>query len=525
MMKNIKVLLFLLMAFLLVGCNDNTEKPEGSEKPESSDEETKSEIRVALGGQPSSLDPAVTPGAPTKYTARHIFESLLTVNSEYQPVPMLAESFEISEDGKTYSFILREKVKFHNGNEMKSEDVVASMNRWIELSPVAKSVFGDSKFESEGDYKVFIQLETISSEALDVLATPKQFAGIMPKEISDAAGPEGAKEYIGTGPFKFVEWKQDQYIHFTKFDDYQGLEEEASGLSGKKEALVTDLYFDIVADPSIHLAGLQTEIYDVSLSLPQDSYEQVKANSDMKTYLSLYGNLALVYNKAEGLFTDVNMRKAVNAAIDSEEAMLGALANKDLFELNHGYMNKFQKNWYSESGKESYNLADTEKAKEYLKKAGYNGEEVTLMTTRDYEYMYKTAVVTKEQLEKAGINVTLAVYDWPTLLEKENDAGSWDMLTIGFSTVTTPSQILYLTNNQHGYTDDKKIAELLKDIAVSTSVEESQKLFSDIQEYGWNEYLPVTDYGFYYDFFGSTSKVEGMTTFEGPVLWNTKVLK
>jgi peptide/nickel transport system substrate-binding protein len=506
---------------MLAGCNESTEKSNSS----GNETETDTELHVALNGQPPTIDPAVTPGAPTKYLSRHIYESLLTLNSNYQPVPMLAESFEVSEDGKTYSFILRENVKFHNGKEMKSEDVVASMNRWKELSPVARSVFGEAVFEADGDYKVFIQLNQPSSEALDVLATPKQFAGIMPKEIVDVSGPEGAKEYIGTGPFKFDEWKQDQYIKFTKFDDYQALEGKADGMSGKKEALVTDLYFDIVLDASLQLAGLQTELYDVSLSVPQDSYEQVKANADLQTYLSLYGNLTLTYNKDAGVFKDVNMRKAVNAAIDSEEVLLSSLAHEDLYELDAGYMNKFQKNWYSEAGKESYNLADADKAKEYLKEAGYKGEEVVLMTTKDYGHIYNAAVVTKEQLEAVGIKVKLAVYDFATLLEKEKDSSTWDILTIGYSTVTTPSQVLYLTNNQHGFTNDEKIAGLLKDIADSTSVETSQKYFSEIQEYGWNEYVPVTNFGFYNDFFVSTKKVEGMTVFEGPIFWNTKVKK
>jgi peptide/nickel transport system substrate-binding protein len=147
------------------------------------------------------------------------------------------------------------------------------------------------------------------------------------------------------------------------------------------------------------------------------------------------------------------------------------------------------------------------------------------MTTKDYGHIYNAAVVTKEQLEAVGIKVKLAVYDFATLLEKEKDSSTWDILTIGYSTVTTPSQVLYLTNNQHGFTNDEKIAGLLKDIADSTSVETSQKYFSEIQEYGWNEYVPVTNFGFYNDFFVSTKKVEGMTVFEGPIFWNTKVKK
>ena len=519
MTRKLKGLLIAVLALMLVACNSEGGKP----KEAGGKEDT--ELHVAMAGQPPTIDPAMTAGSTTKQTARHIFETLLAVNSNYLPVPMLAESYDISDDRKTYTFILREGVKFHNGKEMTSEDVVASMNRWISLSPVAKEAFGDSKFESDGDYKVVVQLEQPVFELLDVLASTKQFAGIMPKEVVENAEPDGVKEYIGTGPFKFVEWKQDQYLKLTKFEDYQAVETEADGMSGKKEALVTDLYFDFVADSSTRLAGLQTGEYDVSISVPLDSYEQMKVNPNIKIYKDLYGVLSLIYNKEAGIFSDVNMRRAVNAAINPEEVLLAAVTTEDLYELDNGYMHQNQKNWYSDAGKEEYNLVDADLAKEYLEKAGYNGEEVVLLTTRDFDHQYNAAVVTKEQLEKVGINVRLDVYDFATLLEKEKNPENWDLLTISVSTVTTPSQVLYLTYNQHGFTKDENITGLLKDIKASTSAEESQKIFSELQEYSWKEYLPVSNYGYHYGVFTSTDKVEGMTTFDGPILWNTKVYK
>ncbi|MFP3381559.1 ABC transporter substrate-binding protein, partial [Bacillus sp. SIMBA_069] len=79
-----------------------------------------------------------------------------------------------------------------------------------------------------------------------------------PKEVIDAATEEGVKEYIGTGPFKFVEWKQDQYILLEKFADYKALSEPANGLGGKKEAKVDRIYFHTVPDAATRVAGLQS---------------------------------------------------------------------------------------------------------------------------------------------------------------------------------------------------------------------------------------------------------------------------
>src|SRR5699024_799889 len=105
-----------------------------------------------------------------------------------------------------------------------------------------------------------------------------RYAAVMPKEVVDSAGAVGVSEFIGTGPFQFAEWKQDQYIHLTKYEDYEPVDLPADGASGKKEALVDDLYFDIVTDASTQVAGIQTGEYDIILDLPNEHYEQVKAN-------------------------------------------------------------------------------------------------------------------------------------------------------------------------------------------------------------------------------------------------------
>lgn len=102
---------------------------------------------------------------------------------------------------------------------MTAEDVVASMNRWLEKSSITGNIFKGATFEATNQYTVVLRLQQPSPLALDTMATAKMAAAIMPKEVVESAPPEGVTEYIGTGPYKFVEWKQDQYIHFTKFED------------------------------------------------------------------------------------------------------------------------------------------------------------------------------------------------------------------------------------------------------------------------------------------------------------------
>src|SRR5699024_2303906 len=124
----------------------------------------------------------------------------------------------------------------------------ASMNRWLDNSPRARLLLDHAHFEAKDTYVVELTLEKRVSDVLDIMAGQGQFAAIMPKEQIETATPEGVAEIIGTGPFKFEEWKQDQYVHIVKYDDYQSREEEPSGYAGRREALVDDIYYHFVSD-------------------------------------------------------------------------------------------------------------------------------------------------------------------------------------------------------------------------------------------------------------------------------------
>src|SRR5690625_652612 len=248
--------LFLVITLAIAGCqssdDDSAATPENSdaEQTESTDGEEKAEGEVATGGTlniaidapPPTLDWPSNPATATRDTARLIYETLLTTTENFEVQPMLAESVE-TDDNQTYTFKLREGIKFHNGQEMTSEDVVASMERWLEQSTITGNIFIDATWTAEDDYTVVLELKHPSSLTLDTLASAKQAAIIMPKEAVEAAGAEEPEEHIGTGPFQFDEWQQDRHLIFKKFPDYQPREEEADGLAGKREALVDEIVF------------------------------------------------------------------------------------------------------------------------------------------------------------------------------------------------------------------------------------------------------------------------------------------
>lgn len=475
------------------------------------------ELNVAYDSQPNSLDAQMSTTLFTRELSRTFFETLVTLNGDYQPVPYLAESIDVSDDRKTFTFNLRQGVKFHNGKEMTSEDVVASMNRWTEVNSRGRRFFEGSTFEATGDYTVVLTMPEAKVDTLHVLASWNT-AVIVPKEVIEASDETGMSEFIGTGPFKFVEWKQDQYVHVTKNEDYQPLDTPASGFTGKKEALVDDIYFQFVSDTATRGAGLQSGQYDIAMRLSTDDFERFNSDPRLGIAKSYIGYLMMNYNNKQGVFADLKMRQAVNTAVNIEEILLGAYAHPEFYEMSSSYNMKDQADWYTEAGAEHYNQNDPEKAKALLEEAGYSGEEITLLTPR-VPYLQNAAIIIKAQLEGIGMKAKVDTFDFATYAQKRLDASNWDITIQPFSLNPIPTQWIFFNPGTWGWTDDEELLSIV-DKMQNSSVEEAKELWPSAQERAW-EYLPITKIGDTYSYsVYNTDEVEGFTTFDQGIFWN-----
>src|SRR5699024_9543767 len=278
--RNFALFTFLLILSVgLMGCSDDK-----SSGKEGSSSDGTNEIVIAYDTNPPTLDPHMSTATATFDFATQIYEPLFAIDSNYEPQPMLAESYEESDDGQTITIKLREGVKFHNGEEMTTEDVVASMERWIEQSAVGRSNLSGASFEANGDYEVILTLDEANPLVLNTLATPQQFAAILPKEVIENADTDGINEYIGTGPFEVEEWVDSQHLYLKKYEDYSPVSEESDGLAGKKDVAVDSIKIDIVTDETVRFSGLQTGEYDISMRIPYDNAEQLESDDNLKSF-------------------------------------------------------------------------------------------------------------------------------------------------------------------------------------------------------------------------------------------------
>src|SRR5262245_56108731 len=217
-------------------------------------------LRIGNLGEPPALDAHWTTASITEMLTNHIYEGLYSLDSNNRPIPMLAESHTVSKDGLVYTFKLRQGVKFHNGKEMTSEDVVASLARWGKQSTYGKVLFAQvAEWKALDKYTVEMKLKEKSAIVLISLAVPNNFGAIYPKEIAEKFGPEvKATEWIGTGPFQLAEWKPDQYIRMVRFDDYKSRNEKPNGYGGGKTAYLDEVRFQPVPEVATRVAQVET---------------------------------------------------------------------------------------------------------------------------------------------------------------------------------------------------------------------------------------------------------------------------
>ena len=483
--------------------------------------EYRNEINVAITAQPPTLDSAMTVSQVSLQIANHVFEPLYSLNAGYTPVPDLAESVSVSPDGLTYTFPLRKGIYFHNGKELKAEDVTASMNRWLKNSSRAKTLLANALFEEVDPYTVKLTVEYPASDVLIILATWAQFPSIMPKEIIESVEDgQMVSEYIGTGPYKFGEWKQDQYIRLDRYENYTSRTEAPSGFSGRKTAPTEHLYFYFVTDQSTRMAGLKTGQYDVT-AIPPEHYEEFESDPNITIHPVPGGVLSAYFNTQQGPLANLKLRQAALAAFNDTEILMASFSNPKLYFLNPGFTNPAQTQWLADGGKERYNEADQERAKQLMSEGGYAGETLTLLATPDYAEMSSATLVIQEQLRQAGFNIQVVSYDFPTWLKTKSDLGTWDIFVASTGYQLTPPQLLAVTPDWAGLRHET-VSNGLRAIRSAASPEAARAEWDRVLGFLY-DYAAATSIGHYISSVGVKQNIEGFESFLSPVLWNARL--
>ncbi|EBA10243.1 ABC transporter, substrate binding protein [Sagittula stellata E-37] len=478
------------------------------------------EIIVAVPAQPESLDTHVTTSAEPNQISRIIFEGLITQNAKMEPMPALAESWEVSEDGKTYTFKLRDGVVFHDGTPLEVEDVVASMERWTRLSAPGRASVGKGTWRAgEEPNTVVLEVPNASFTVLYTLSSgAQQNAAIMPREILEEAGDLPVRTYVGTGPLKLDSWVPDQSITLVKNDDYTAFEGPKDGLSGDRTTEYDTITFNFVSDQSTRSYGLLTGIYDINTDVPADSLADLRDKEGITLKPYPWTSLNIIFNKTVGLFTDIKARRAIHIGVDREELMLAGV-DPEFFHLTHHQMFASQEAiWNTEVGKADFNPVDIEGARELLAETDYDGSELVVLTSSDYSDMYYPAIVLQQQLLGMGIKSRIDAYDWPTFAEKRQMPSEWQIIVLSNTYKIEPSLLTHYNPKFPGWTNDPALPELLAEYRATPTIEAASAKYDELQEW-YITYLPSTKVGDIDSVLAYGPKIADLPMMEGTVYW------
>ena len=414
-----KKLLALFLALVMVGavlpgCGDGSKDPGGQGNNGETGEPVKGgEITVGIAQDlDDSLDPHQTVAAGTREVLFNIFEGLVKPNSDGEMIPAVAEKYELSEDGTTYTFTLREGVKFHNGQTVTAEDVVYSINRCAAVpegqeKPLVAAFSAVKSVEALDEKTVAV---TIAQRDLEFISY--MTAAIIP---ADYENQDTAP--VGTGPFRFVSRTPQQDFVMERFEDYWGapawLDKVTYKICENADALVMNLNGGSI-DLCAHLTSAQASQLNQSFQVLEGTMNLVQA---------IYLN-----NQAKP-FDNQLVRQALCYAID-RQSIMDMVADGHGTAVGSSIYPAFTKYFLPE-------LVDkyphsVEKAKELLAQAGYpNGFDMTISVPNNYQPHMDTAEVVAEQLREAGINVTIQPVEWSTWLDTIYNGRQFQATVVG----------------------------------------------------------------------------------------------
>ncbi|RLL74633.1 ABC transporter substrate-binding protein [Ochrobactrum soli] len=438
--------------------------------------------------EPQSLDPHTVTATNDFRILVNIYDGLVRYKDGTLEVePALAESWTISDDGKTYRFKLRQGIKFHDGSDFNAEAVKFNFDRMLKE---------DHPFYNTGPFPLSFNFSSIEAvNAIDPTTVEFKLKEPFAPFLSNLAyptglivSPEAVKKYgkefgrhpSGTGPFKFTEWQSGQRVVVERNPDYW---DGAPAL----EAVV----FRPITDPNTRVAEMMAGGLDVMVEVPPDNLATFKQDANFAVAEQAGPHVWFtILNAKTGPFADKKVRQAANYAVNRQalvDNVLQGSATVAAGPIPPAF------NWV-EDKTEAYPY-DPEKAKALLAEAGVTNPEITFYVTEGGSGMLDPITMgaaIQADLQAVGFKVKIETYEWNTFLGRVNTGleGKADMAEMAWMT-NDPDTVPYLTLRtdalpdkggfNSGYYSNPQLDALLEKARTSNSQAERGKLYGEVQ--------------------------------------------
>jgi len=407
-------------------------------------------LTVGVNSDIESTEFATKHDEVTAAVLHHVYEGLVAFRDDLSVAPMLAERFEVSPDGKTYTFVLREGLKFHNGAPVTVADVKWSWDRFRD----PKRDWGSHCREwydgsAEGYHRPaqIVSIDTPDARTivfklaarnvlfLDLMANNHCITGIIHKESLNADGSWNRP--VATGPFMLKEWRKGQYVELARFPGYRPRSEDRTGMAGNKAAHFDTIRFVPVTDAKAARDALVSGKVDAWIDVPWEIQEDLAARSNIKLQHqdTPAWQVMMMQTRTDPLLRDPRMRQAISHSVDPDR-----VAREVLGEHGKGNPSAVALRSTFHTAVHDQAIFDVAKAKALLREVGYKGEPVRIQASKTpFPTFFLAAQSVAKMMQEAGINAIVEDTDWETLVEKNYEANTFQMASMAYSLRTDPT--------------------------------------------------------------------------------------
>ncbi|MEN0614097.1 ABC transporter substrate-binding protein [Klebsiella indica] len=469
-------------------------------------------LRIVPASNITVLDPIWTTAYASRNFGYLVFDTLFGTDAKGAIQPQMVQSWQVSDDKKTWTFTLRDGLVFSDGTPVTSADVISSLKRWMArdtLGGLMASALDHQDIVNEKTFKLVFR--TPFGPVLEALGKPSSNVPfIMPKRIADTSADTPIKEIVGSGPYIFEadRFRPGESLWFRKNPAYKPRNEPPSGTAGGKKVYVDEVEWKIIRDPQTQMNALLANEVDI---LEQPAFEQLPT-------LSKTAHIRLVnaqpngyqfmfrFNFIQPPFNDVKVRQAAMLAL-GQEPMLRTQVGDAKYYRTCASLFPCGTPYASDPGTAFTGKADLAKARALLRQSGYKGEPIVLLRPTDNATIGKLPLVAQQMLQQAGFKVQVMNMDWSSLVSRRAKkdapgAGGWNAFISawGAEDVQNPlnNAMLNATGDKgwFGWQNDPHLEALKARFARATDDAEKQQLAQEIQTYAYQvvTHVPLGQY-------------------------------
>ena len=460
-------------------------------------------LNVALSAGISTLDVGRTTGTTASTPSYAVQEFLLAYDQNLIAQPLLVDTWSL-QDGKKWSFKLRDGIKFHDGTPLTAEHAVKSWLRWADRDNFGNTILGFvDKVTPTGDLTFDVTMLEPSALVLEGMARiGGYYPVIIPPKMYNIPAATGADVMLGTGPYKVKQYLPGDRLTVDRYDGYKPSPLPASFMSGKKVAYFDEVNYVIVPDQNSRIAALKTGQIDILDSVPGDFYKDLSKTAGVTVQIITNNSnrQGAWIDNIDGVFKDKRVRQAFAMAYPVEDALRAAFGDSQFWTLCPSMMLCGTK-WgnFPDGSQSVYNTKNIAKAKELVKAAGVEGATVIVLSPEDLPVYANPALISRKVLESIGFKVDFKATDWATQTNWREKPELWDVFHTsgGGAWGANPLLNSSLTKNKYWnkYQDESgRMTAGMDKLARATSAEQQLAIVKEMQLVFWED-IPYVSFG------------------------------